>query len=290
MICIRFKLIHRGEVMKIEIISVLNEVEKYIQLVEQGKNADEAWEKIVIAPYWEKLCCYAPMDLSDRKPKAIKDIDALKEQVSLLKKVDMENMKNEFEKTVQVLPNYDEDPITVAVFPLDNENVTVKEKQNGVVGTSLFGNLIIQINPFAEAFEKWIPYAFAHEYHHTVWGNYWFMIHNGELESKFIDALIIDGEADSFALSLYPDLKPKWIFDLSEEIKLALWHKHYEGIVMKKDVDYPKYMFGDEASEIPWCAGYAVGYMLVQKYLKKTGSSITSLVQIKPEDILNAVC
>ena len=52
-----------------------------------------------------------------------------------------------------------------------------------------------------------------------------------------------------------------------EKIK-TLWENHYKKLVFKEDVDYSKYMFGED--NIPWCAGYAVGYWLVQNILKKT--------------------
>ncbi|MGN0478048.1 MAG: DUF2268 domain-containing putative Zn-dependent protease [Hominenteromicrobium sp.] len=38
---------------------------------------EEIWEKEVIVPFWEKLCCYAPFDLSARKPGVIRDLDTL---------------------------------------------------------------------------------------------------------------------------------------------------------------------------------------------------------------------
>lgn len=275
--------------MKIEIKYVWDEVEKYIEAVEQGGSADELWEEIVIAPYWEKLCCYSPKDLGDRKPKPIKNINILKEQLLLLKAMNVSKISYEFERIAGALPNYDDDPITVVIFPLEDDSSTVKEKQNGVIGTSLWGNLLIQVNPFAEEFEKWIPYVFAHEYHHTVWGNYWFMLHGGELQNMFIDSLVIDGEADSFALSLYPSLKPKWIFELTEEVKEQMWRENYADIVREKNVDYVKYMFGDETADIPGCCGYAIGYMLVQKYIRKKGVSIKSILEINPYDILKEI-
>ena len=275
--------------MKIQIINVWNELEAYIQAVENGKNPEEEWEKQVIATCWEQLCCYAPMDLSERKPGVIKDTKILTEQVKKLKEINIEGLREEFERIATVLPNYDDDPITVALFPSDAQNETVNEKQNGVIGTALFGNLIIQINPLIEQYEKWIPYVFAHEYHHTVWGNYWFMLHGGCLENKFIDALMIDGEADSFALSQYPDLKPEWIFGLSKDEVENLWNQQYKAIVQNKDVDYGTYMFGNEEAGIPWCAGYAIGYMLVQRYIEKTGNEILAMLEKKPEDILDVI-
>lgn len=105
-----------------------------------------------------------------------------------------------------MLPNNDDDPVTVAIFAGSNDNKDVNIKQNGDIGTSLFGNIMIQVNLLIKGYEDWIKYVFAHKYHHTVWGNYWFNLHGGELQNKLIDSLVIDGEADSFALELYPEL------------------------------------------------------------------------------------
>lgn len=135
----------------------------------------------MISVYWDKLCCYAPFDLGDRKPKAITNIETLEKQCELLKNLNIGALKAEFERVASILPNYDDDPIIIVIFPSDHENVNVNEKQNGVVGTSLFGNMLIQVNPLIAGYEAWIKYVFAHEYHHTVWGNYWFMLHGGEL-------------------------------------------------------------------------------------------------------------
>lgn len=271
--------------MKIELINVFNELDKYVGAVENGESMVEQWEKIVIAPYWEKLCCYAPMDLTNRKPAAVQSIAQLKKQVHILKNLDMEALNKEFERITSILPNYDDDTITVALFPSDAENRTVNEKQNGVVGTSLFGNLYIQINPLVEGFENWIQYVFAHEYHHTVWGNYWFMLHGGTLKNKFIDSLVIDGEADSFALEQYPDLKPSWIFNCEQDAA-SLWDNIYSKLALEQNVDYEKYMFGSRESNIPWCAGYAVGYWLIQNYLHRTQKRIIDILEVKPEDML----
>lgn len=43
---------------------------------------------------------------------------------------------------MDLLPNYDDDPLVIAIYPLGEENSVVNDKQNGVVGTSLFGNNI----------------------------------------------------------------------------------------------------------------------------------------------------
>lgn len=272
--------------MEIIVVNVCKEVRNYIDRVKKGDSPETCWEEEVISKYWEQLCIYAPFDLIERKPKPITDIDILNMQCEILEKIDISLLKQEFSRITTILKNYDEDPITVALFPGDMENIYVNEKQNGVVGTSLFGNILIQVNPFIEGYEEWIKYVFAHEYHHTVWGNYWFNIHGGELNNKFIDSLVIDGEADSFALQLYPDLKPQWLFGMSNEEIQDVWNEKYKNLVFDTDVDYVTYMFGNEALGIPWCAGYAIGYFVVQEYLKTVNKDVVDILEVKPEEIL----
>jgi uncharacterized protein YjaZ len=137
----------------------------------------------------------------------------------------------------------------IAIYPLLSPYVC--ENQNGVWGNCTWGNMIINIDPIASDFEKWIPYVFAHEYHHNIWGNNWYNVRQGELRHIFLNDLISDGLADSFALSLYPELRPKWLFDISAETEMRLWSEHYVHMIEKSDVDYPKYMFGDEKEGIP---------------------------------------
>lgn len=272
--------------MKIDVINTCKETRNYIARVKNGEAPGICWEEEVVSVHWQKLCCYAPFDLSNRKPKAVTDIPALEKQCALLEKLDVDALKHEFERVSEALPNYDDDPITVAIFPGDNGNTSVNEKQNGVVETSLFGNMLIQVNPLIPGYEDWIRYVFAHEYHHTVWGNYWFVLHHGELENRFIDSLVIDGEADCFATQLNPALKPQWLFGLSEETVRCLWEEKYKVIAQSTEVDYASYMFGNEKIGIPWCAGYAVGYWLVRKYLTLTGESAAAILERKPELLL----
>lgn len=55
---------------------------------------------------------------------------------------------------------------------------------------------------------------------------------------------------------------------------------------MSVNPDYESYMFGSEEMGIPWCAGYAVGYMLVQKYLSRSQKTSADIIEMKPERIL----
>ncbi len=273
--------------MNLEIIAVYKNLQDYVTGIENNaKDAETLWNKYAIDPYWEILCQYAPFDLSDRKPKPVTDILTLKKQIDLLNNIDLDNLKDIFKKTASSLPMNEDDTIYIALYPLSDDNAIVKEQQNGVAGTSTFGNMLININPLADNFFEWIPYVFAHEYHHAVWGNYWYALHGGELDNSFINSLLIDGQADSFALSFYPALKPKWLFDMSKETEKVLWDNHYSKIYPEQDVDYGKYMFGDEANGIPWCAGYAIGYRIVQQFLvRNPDTTFVKLLEMRPLDL-----
>lgn len=274
--------------MKLEIISVYENLDGYLLEMEKA-NADykALWEKYAIQPYWKKISQWAPFDMSDRKPKPIKDTSKLKQQIKLLKEMNLDAIKNKLISVVDALPNYDDDTIVIAIYPLDDENTTVKERQNGVQGVNVFGNILIQVNPFAKDFSEWIPYVFAHEYHHTVWGNYWHVIHGG-CTGSFIEALLIDGQADLFAKSLNPTLNPTWISQISKEQEKELWNYHYSKLLYETNFDYIKYMFGNDELGIPWCAGYFFGYRIIESFRKLYPKvTIKDMLEMNPEKIFS---
>ena len=273
--------------MNLEIIDVYGNLDGYIMEMEK-ENADceILWEKYAIQPYWEKISQWAPFDMSDRKPKPVKDISKLKQQIKIMKKINLNEIKSRFMQVVDTLPNYDDDPIVIAIYPLDDENSIVKERQNGVWGVCVFGNIIINVNPFAKDYYEWIPYVFAHEYHHCVWGNYWNVIRRGERTGSLIESMLIDGQADAFAKGLYPKFNPSWISQITKEEEKALWNNHYSKLLNETDYDYSKYMFGDGATGIPWCAGYYFGYKIIDDFRKCYPKiSVKNIIEMKSEEI-----
>jgi hypothetical protein len=66
------------------------------------------------------------------KPSPIKDIQKLKQQLDIFQEIDFENINAELIRINNNLIKKDDDPVIIAFFPLDDENLTVKEKQNGI--------------------------------------------------------------------------------------------------------------------------------------------------------------
>lgn len=271
----------------IEIINTFDAAHQYLYDAQQsGVKIDELWDRHMIAPYWETISQYAPFDHSFMKPKPIRNITALEQQLRLLDALDFSRIIEEFERIMALLPKEDDDPIVVAFFPLDDDEQVVKEQQNGVVGACVFGNIILNINPLANDFEKWLPYVFAHEYYHSVWGNHWYMEKQGAgLKNTFLEALINEGEADYFATKVNPELQPKWL-SVDDQLLMKSWNALKNSLDEQDRSKFDRLMFGDEEGAIPWTAGYKLGYYMVSNYMKKFNlSDFNDLLTTAPEAI-----
>ncbi len=269
--------------MIIKVVDFIEEQKNYVENYAK-ETADVLWNQQVLGEKWDQLCSYSPFPLDDRRPECIKDVNLLSKQIRLMEKMDITSLQKQMQMIADQLPNYDDDPITVGIIIADAGNETLNQLQNGVAGTSLFGNILIQVNPLAKGYEEWIPYVFAHEYHHTVWGNYWFNLHGDELEHDLLQALLIDGQADSFARSLFPQLAPKWLYLDQQDMVENLYEKQYMNHLQDKEFDYIFYIFGNQ-TDIPWCAGYAIGYYLIQKVLHKKPMTFREMLETRPKDL-----
>lgn len=254
--------------MKVKFINTFDSAMKYVEEVDNGNaNYNELWDEYLIKPYWHEISQWAPFDCSFMKPSPIKDIAKLKKQLDIFKEIDFEYLEAEFERIVNALIKKDDDPILIAFYPLDDGNLVVKDYQNGIIGACVFGNIVININPLAKDYEKWIPYVMAHEYHHSVWGNIWYVL-RGTAKGNLLEFLINEGQADAFAKSLYNSLEPKWLNALTSEQEELLWEKYMLVLNSTDRTEHEKYMFGDKSIGLPWCAGYHFGYEIVKSYLK----------------------
>ena len=268
----------------IELILTFENAKDYVKAVEQNEDKQEAWQKYMIEPFWADITKYAGRDLNFMKPAPIQDTDVLKKQTKILSLLSVEKLHSEFDKITAELPKDDDDPIYVALYPACDSDKGLKERQNGVVGCGLDGNVIININPLAQDYYDWILYVFAHEYHHGVFGHNWFVMRGGEgLNRSFYEKMIIEGQADLFAESLFQKLVPQWNRPFDDETESALWER------LKTDPStHAASMFGDESKGLPWCMGYALGRAIVSDYMQKNSSvSFADLIGTKPEDILS---
>jgi len=257
--------------MKIEVISTFANASIYLSAARHGDADFEAlWQNHMIAPFWPEITKWAPFDQSFKQPAKITELPALEKQLSFLSEVDTCSLQTNFAQIAAALPSDDDDPMRVFLYPLCDSNKITKERRSGVTGAAVFGNVIISINPLAKYWQKWVPFVFAHEYHHNIWGHNWFVLRGGHgISGTLLESMITEGQADLFAESLFPDLIPKWnrSFDVKEE--KVLWEL-IKPVLFDADTNkHTAYMFGDESRGLPWCMGYSFGRMIVKDYMQK---------------------
>jgi uncharacterized protein YjaZ len=273
--------------MDIKVITTFENAREYLtNAKENSTDANVIWKKHMIEPFWSDIAVYAPFDQSFKQPICIKEYEELENQLTILSKLNITDLKSYFALATNALPSDDDDPMLVVIYPLCDSNKIVKEQQNGVIGASVFGNMIISINPLADDWQKWIPYVFAHEYHHNIWGYNWYVLRGGRgLEGTFLEKMITEGQADLFAMSLYPDLLPQWNQLLTTEKEKMLWERIKPILYSTDETTHGEYMFGDKEKDLPWCLGYSFGRMIVSDFLHKKPTHFSELLNIPAKQI-----
>lgn len=274
--------------MQIKILTTFENVKRYLEAAERNDADLEAlWEQYMIEPFWADIARWAPFEQSFKKPAPIYHLKALKEQITLLSGISTESLQNEFQKITQALPINDESML-VALFPHSDDDKSLKERENGVRGTSVFGNIIISINPLHEKFAEWLPYVFAHEYHHNVWGYHKYVLQEGKnIDGSFLEYMLTEGQADAFAQSLFPQLSPLWNRPFDPAGEKGLWEKVRSVLFSCDRQTHEKYMFGNENEGLPWCVGYSFGRAIVADYMQKHPDiSFLELTDIASEEFL----
>lgn len=157
------------------------------------------------------------------------------------------------------------DHVTVCVFsyPPDGQSANfIRDVMGGVMGFSEGPGIFwIQLLPFDGWLDEIGP-AVAHEYFHAA--------NHPDVRSAeptLLDFLVNEGSADYFASLLYPDFIPEWTRALTQDQQAAVWP------IMQRELNttdigtIQKYMFG--ADEIPFQAGYTIGFEIVTGYLSQ---------------------
>lgn len=275
---------NRKEVnMKLELIMAFEKLNDYLNY----SVLDEAtWEHAMISPFWNELSRWAPFPVDYLKPIVNMSREQAKEQLKMLQDIEWENYLKEFEGIVKALPKEDEDPMQIAIYP------SLTDIVEGVYGTGVWGNVILNVNPTNKSYLDWLSFIFAHEYHHNVWGDYWYCKKGGEgLHNTFLEKIVIEGEADFFAMSLHKDKNPSWHYGVTKEEEKYLWDKMKPVLnASLSPEDTAKYMFGCKELGIPKHAGYFCGIRIVEAYIRKH-SLITQeeLLATSPYEIYNDV-
>jgi uncharacterized protein YjaZ len=181
-------------------------------------------------------------------------------------------------------------PVQVMLLPGNPRSVSLRANKgfSGMGGIPGFVLLIVEPNAYTISH---IPHLATHEFSHQVkltvepWRN----------DISLGEYLILEGLADSLVRDLYGDAAiGPWITDFDADDLL------YSTAVLKQESsrrgfnEIRSYMFGDLLADefgydrvgLSHAAGYAVGYSLVQQYLRESGDDVYHATLRPSSDIL----
>ncbi len=137
-----------------------------------------------------------------------------------------------------------------------------------------------------------LPVALAHETNHNV--RWQFMQWSPNI--SLADMIVSEGLAENFEAIMYGEDKiGKWATETTQEMLNTIIKPVIKENLTETDFNkLSSYLYGDEIMAmrgaaplgIPYCAGYACGYHLIQHYLKKTGCDIFHATITSTEEIL----
>ncbi|MBA4689149.1 hypothetical protein D3C81_1171550 [compost metagenome] len=202
-------------------------------------------------------------------------------------KMTIEAAVERFEKACIPLP----EKVVVGIFLGNPEYLAMVEGYTGM--GSIPGYIQIMIDPNEKNLPK-LNACIAHEFHHNV------LFHNAKwnfmTEVTVGKYLAVEGLAESFAASMFGEeyIGP-WVTgvqgaDLEIARKIISKSLDVKGFMEVRKYIYGKHPMMPETQDfgVPFCGGYAVGYHVIQAYLKKTGISIEKATIIDGDEIMKA--
>ncbi|MFJ7736516.1 DUF2268 domain-containing protein [Lysinibacillus sp. NPDC097287] len=167
------------------------------------------------------------------------------------------------------------------------------ELQKGYCGFGgIPGYIQITIFPNPNNIPK-IPSVIAHEFHQNIRFSYFDWDHGNVTLG---DYLIIEGLAESFAKELYGEksLGP-WVTSFDQEDLKYSTEVIKDMLNVKGFAEVSSYMFGDEIAKeqgyqsvgLSPFAGYAVGYQIVQSFMKNNNVGIEKATLLTTDEIIS---
>lgn len=163
----------------------------------------------------------------------------------------------------------------------------------GYTGAQFPGQIVAQFYEANDYNLPRIPLLVAHEFHHIVRGTV-FPWHNIQAVTV-AEYIVLEGMAESFATARYgEDLVGYFVTDLDEAqvatakgmIGAALEATGFDVIRGYIFGDLPENRFHLPKTGMPPYGGYAVGYHVVQAYLRRTGKSVEEATFVPADEIV----
>ena len=156
-------------------------------------------------------------------------------------------------------------PMRVCVDLAATGDVFTRDRMGGVSAvTGGRGRITLRIHPDAN-WRAAVPYAMAHEMHHSYWAQYHYDVAK---PFTLADYLVLEGRADYFASRLFTFRAP-WIAAMDAAAYAAAWRALSKELNSTEWGTLQAAMFGAPQAGIPAWAGYTIGYRLVTERMAR---------------------
>ncbi len=163
----------------------------------------------------------------------------------------------------------------IVILMGDGESRGLAQAMQYVNGVSLGAHTTLLFLWPAHQWRETLAYTTAHEYVHLVrnrlfprglTGGRMIYIKNDEPDT-LLDAMLSEGLADTFAGGIIPQHHPHWTTALTPDIERAVWPQVERRLDDTDPQEIRRYLFGD-GDRVPIWTGHAIGYAIVQSYMR----------------------
>lgn len=169
--------------------------------------------------------------------------------------------------------------LNLCVELVDAHSTFIDKAMRGVGGLTAGSGKIMLKGSVDADWARMLPYALAHELHHSFWASHYF---DPGKPFTLADYLIFEGRADYFAHSLYPDTLAPWDLALTDRQFATLWPRLRGDMGSTDFAKMRAVMFGDPRHHIPQWAGYSIGYRLVNQRMQHKPTMDISAMTASP--------
>ena len=157
-------------------------------------------------------------------------------------------------------------PLRVCVDLAADTDAFTRDVMGGIAGvTAGHGRIILRIHPDTD-WQAALPYALAHEMHHSYWAQHHF---DPRKPFTLADYMVLEGRADYFASTLFAHPAP-WTAALDATAYDTAWRALSKQLNATDRGALQAAMFGSPQAGIPAWAGYSIGYRLVSERMART--------------------
>ena len=178
-------------------------------------------------------------------------------------------------------------PLEKIVFGLCIADISAAPQSRGYTGFGGIPGWIMTVYGAPDAYNlERVEAATVHELHHNILSAFHPQAFN-MMQVTVGEYMIDEGLAESFSAELYgPDMIGPWVTEFDDSNLEQTKTVFQDGLGVTGFNEIRRYIFGDPDAGLPIHAGYAIGYRVVQAYLRRTGKSVVEATFVPAQTII----